>query len=85
LQHPFFKRKKSIKSNIENYKLELSELNDQLNNTERLINENQITFEDFTARISQKENEKLFVISDLDTYKNKLEEKTKIEKEWRKL
>ena len=71
-------RKKSINSNIENYKLELSELNDQLNNTERLINENQISFEDFTARISQKENEKLFVISDLDTYKSKLEEKRQL-------
>jgi chromosome segregation ATPase len=71
-------RKKTINSNIGNYKLELNELNDQLKNTEQLISENQTFLEDFTTRISQKENEKLFVISDLDRYKNNLEEKRQL-------
>ena len=71
-------RKKSITSNIENYKLELSELNDQLKNAEQLIGDNQVSLEDFTSRISQKENEKLFVISDLDRYKSNLEEQRQL-------
>lgn len=71
-------RKKSINSNIENYKLELNELNDQLKNAEQLISDNQISLEEFTSRISQKENEKLFVISDLDRYKINLEEKRQL-------
>ena len=71
-------RKKSINSNIENYTLELSELNDQLKNSEQLIHDNQISLEDFNTRTSQKENEKLIVLFDLDSSKDILEEKRKL-------
>lgn len=78
-------RKKSINSNIENYKLELSELNNQLRNTEQLISDNQIALEDFISRISQKENEKLFVISDLERLKSNLEERRQLLKSQQEL
>lgn len=71
-------RERSINNNIQNYNLELSELNDQLNNAKQLISENQISLEDFTSSISQKENEKLFVISDLDRLKSNLEERRQL-------
>src|SRR4030066_129667 len=67
------------------YKLELSELNDQLKNAEQLISDNQVSLEDFTSKISQKENEKLFVISDLDRLKSNLEERRQLLKSQQEL
>lgn len=71
-------RKKSIAANIENYTLELNDLNYQLNNTEKLIDENKIALEDIYSNISQKENERTFVISDVEKLKHNLDDKRQL-------
>ncbi len=71
-------RKKSVTSNSKNCKLELNELGEQLTNTEKLINENQIFLEDISFRISEKESEKSFIHSDLDKLKNELDERRQL-------
>lgn len=68
-------RKKAVKSNIENYSLELKELDDQLQNTQQLIQENLLAIDDYSSRISLKENERDIIISDVDRFRGELDEK----------
>ncbi len=68
-------RKKAVKSNIENYSLELKELDDQLQNTQQLIQENLLAIDDYSSRISLKENERDIIISDVERFRGELDEK----------
>jgi chromosome segregation protein len=71
-------RKKSITSNINNYELELNELNNQQKNVELFTSNNRNSLEDFASRIWQKENEKLLIIDDTDKLRGNLEEKRRL-------
>ena len=71
-------RKNSISSNVENYKLELNELEDRLINTNQLIVDNQKSLEEASAIISQKEEFKLTYLQDLNGLKTKLDEKRQL-------
>ncbi len=56
----------------------MDELNEQLKTAEKLINDNKVSLEDIASGISQKENERTFILSDLDRSKNNLEEKKQL-------